>query len=140
MTEEQSDAVHQRVLDLLAAEGVPIAASYICPHAPWDHCPCRKPSPLLLQRAQAGHAIDFTQSYIVGDKKSDIDLGHHTGCKTILYAVEPTKDNAQANPHFQSNNWSQIADWILNLPFVLFAFVRVHSRPNVFAFLSQTKQ
>jgi D-glycero-D-manno-heptose 1,7-bisphosphate phosphatase len=113
MTAEESDAVHQRVLDLLAAEGVPIAGSYICPHSPWDHCECRKPSPVLLRRAAVEHGIDLSQSFMVGDKKTDVDLGRATGCRTALYAVHSNKDNEGAAPDYQSGSWAAIADWIL---------------------------
>ena len=114
MTAEQSDAVHQRVVDLLAAEGVPIAGSYICPHAPWDHCQCRKPSPVLLRQAAAEHGIDFSQSFMVGDKKTDVDLGRATGCRTLLYAAHAHKDNEGAEPDYRSNSWAEIANWILS--------------------------
>jgi histidinol-phosphate phosphatase family protein len=112
MTPEQSNAVHRRTLDLLASEGVPIAGSYICPHAPWDHCACRKPSPVLLQQAAAEHNIDCTQSFMIGDKKTDIDLGQTAGCRTVLYATGETRDNAGAVPDFRSASWPDIAAWL----------------------------
>src|ERR1035438_6226507 len=96
LTAQQSDAVHRRTVELLAAEGIAIAGSYICPHAPWDRCSCRKPSPLLLQRAAAEHRIEFERSFVVGDKKSDIDAGKATGCRTVLYATGDSQDNADA--------------------------------------------
>jgi D-glycero-D-manno-heptose 1,7-bisphosphate phosphatase len=114
MTAAQSDAVHQRVLDLLTAEGIPIAGSYICPHAPWDHCPCRKPSPVLLRKAAAEHGIDLEQSFVVGDKKTDVDLGKAVGCRTALYAARANKDNEGAKPDYRSNAWPEIANWILS--------------------------
>ena len=108
MTREQCDAVHTRTLELLALEGVPITGSYICPHAPWDHCQCRKPSPLLLQQAAAEHAIDFARSFMVGDKKADVDAGRAAGCQTILYATGETKDNAGAEPDYRVAAWNEI--------------------------------
>jgi histidinol-phosphate phosphatase family protein len=114
MTAAQSEAVHQRVLDLLVAEGIPITGSYICPHAPWDRCQCRKPSPVLLRQAATEHGIDFAQSFVVGDKKTDVDLGRAVGCRTALYATRANKDNEGAMPDYQSNAWAQIANWILS--------------------------
>jgi D-glycero-D-manno-heptose 1,7-bisphosphate phosphatase len=113
MTQEQSTAVHNRTLALLAAEGVPILGSYLCPHAPWDRCECRKPSPLLVRRAAGEHGIEFSESWMIGDKKTDVDLGRVVGCRTILYAVRETKDNAGAEPDYRSDSWAEIADWIV---------------------------
>ncbi len=113
MTAEQANDVHRRVLGLLAAEGVPITGSYICPHAPWDQCQCRKPSPVLVRRAAADREIDFSKSFVIGDKKTDVDLGRVTGCRSVLYANQATQDNAGASPDYQSGKWHEIADWIL---------------------------
>jgi len=113
MTAEQSDAVHRRTLDLLETEGVPVLASYICPHAPWDRCECRKPSTVLVERAAREHAIEFRGSFMIGDKKTDVDMGKEAGCRTVLYATGDTKDNLGASPDYRSGSWREIADWIL---------------------------
>jgi D-glycero-D-manno-heptose 1,7-bisphosphate phosphatase len=113
VTQEQSDAVHRRTLEMLAAGGVPITGSYICPHAPWDHCACRKPSTVLLMQAAGEHGIERGASFLVGDKKTDVDLGRAAGCRTVLYGAGDTKDNAGATPDFRSASWEEIADWIM---------------------------
>lgn len=112
MTREQSEAVHRRTLDLLAAAGIPITGTYICPHAPWDACDCRKPSPVLLHQAAAEHRIDFAKSFMIGDKKSDVDCGRKVGARTALYARGETKDNAGAAPDFRASDWLDIVEWI----------------------------
>jgi D-glycero-D-manno-heptose 1,7-bisphosphate phosphatase len=114
ITQAESDAVHLRTIELLAAEGIPITDSYICPHAPWEYCQCRKPSTMLLEQAAAEHAIDFSGSFMIGDKKSDIDLGRAAGCRTVLYVTGETKDNAGAAPDFRSASWIEIAAWALD--------------------------
>jgi histidinol-phosphate phosphatase family protein len=112
MTREQSDAVHNRTLAMLAMANVAITGTYICPHAPWDECQCRKPSPWLLQQAAREHGIDFSQSFMVGDKKSDVDVGRAVGCRTVLYARRETRDNAGAEPDFRCGSWLEIGNWI----------------------------
>jgi len=116
MTRSQSDAVHQRTLELLAATGVSVTGSYICPHAPWDDCACRKPSTVLLRQAAAEHGIDFERSFMIGDKKTDIDTGRAAGCRTVLYAAADTPDNAGAAPDYRSGSWHEIAGWVLACP------------------------
>lgn len=55
-----------------------------CPHAPEDKCKCRKPLPAMGLKLIKKYNIDPARSYMVGDKKSDIDFGRNLGMKTIL--------------------------------------------------------
>ena len=54
-----------------------------CPHSPHHDCVCRKPKTLLLQIVKEQYCIDFTKSYFVGDKITDIICGKSLGLKTI---------------------------------------------------------
>jgi histidinol phosphatase-like enzyme len=38
----------------------------------------------MLLNAQKEFDIDFSSSYMIGDKRSDIQAGQAVGCKTIL--------------------------------------------------------
>ena len=78
--------MHERFVALLASEGISLHAVRYCPHAPWESCQCRKPSPGLLLTAADEFGLDLGQSFIVGDKGSDIEAGHRAGCHTILLA------------------------------------------------------
>lgn len=55
--------------------------TYICPHKPEDKCVCRKPSPYLILQAAKDYDIDLSQSYMFGDKESDVKAGERAGCK-----------------------------------------------------------
>lgn len=64
---------------------------YVCPHHPnatllayRAPCDCRKPNPGLLLRAQREHGLNLAESYLVGDRLSDITAGQRAGCKTVL--------------------------------------------------------
>jgi heptosyltransferase-2 len=66
-----------------------------CPHHPEDHCPCRKPSPGMLLTARAKYGIDLKQSFVVGDKESDILCAEAVGAQGILLGKEGSgKDRA----------------------------------------------
>ena len=55
-----------------------------CPHTSTDSCTCRKPLPgLLLEEDQLG-PIDYSTSWIVGDRDSDIQAGIAAGCRTVF--------------------------------------------------------
>lgn len=61
-----------------------IDAFYFCPHLPEDACDCRKPAIGLVLQAFEDFAIDLPNSWMVGDKRSDIELGFNAGVATAL--------------------------------------------------------
>lgn len=62
---------------------------YICPHHPKvTNCLCRKPKPLLLQKAMAEAGVsDPGDCIFIGDSPTDVEAGNAAGIKT--YKVEP---------------------------------------------------
>ncbi|HEX2874261.1 MAG TPA: HAD family hydrolase [Polyangiaceae bacterium] len=61
-----------------------------CPHHPQAtepeyrrDCGCRKPAPGLLLEAALKHGISLKQSFMIGDRPSDVVAGHRAGCTTI---------------------------------------------------------
>lgn len=95
--------VNDRMLDLLARQaGVVLDAIYYCPHAPWQECSCRKPAGGMLRAAAEDFAFDPAQSFVIGDKPCDIELGLRAGATTILvrtgYGAE-VEALGKTNPH-----------------------------------------
>ena len=89
--EEDALLFHQAMKENLAREGAHIDAIYYCPHHPEAkiekyrvNCNCRKPKPGMLTRAEKELNINLKQSFIIGDKLSDIEAGKRAGCKTIM--------------------------------------------------------
>lgn len=89
------EALHQRLTQLLAAEaGASLDALYYCPYlsqpeggmnadlACWSTW--RKPNTGMLVAAAWEHDLELTQSFMVGDKATDIDLAHNAGCRGVL--------------------------------------------------------
>ena len=81
---EDLDAIHERLFDLLAAQGVEIDGVYLCPHHPDDHCSCRKPRPGLVKRAAEDFGFNPRNAFVIGDNRSDVALGQAVGASTIL--------------------------------------------------------
>ncbi len=90
------EAVHRRLVDRLAAHGVLIDDAQYCLHAPEDHCACRKPSALMIERSARQLGADLTQSFMIGDKPSDVEAGRRAGCHTILLRPQPAAPRAAA--------------------------------------------
>lgn len=83
--------VRDRLGEMLAAHGAPLAGFHHCPHHPEGSvaiyardCDCRKPRPGLITAAAAEHAIDLGRSWLVGDILDDVEAGRAAGCRTVL--------------------------------------------------------
>jgi D-glycero-D-manno-heptose 1,7-bisphosphate phosphatase len=61
-----------------------IDAFYFCPHLPCDGCLCRKPDLGMIDAARAEFEIEMENSWMVGDKKVDVETGHAANLKSAL--------------------------------------------------------
>jgi D-glycero-D-manno-heptose 1,7-bisphosphate phosphatase len=76
--------VHERLKNLLTAEGARLDAIYACLHGPREGCPCRKPQPALVLSAARDLDLDLSRSYAVGDRYKDLKTAANAGVKAIL--------------------------------------------------------
>ncbi len=90
--------IHQKMQDELKKHGGLVDKIYFCPHTPEYHCECRKPKSGLFTQIQQDYAVDFQQTYCIGDSKRDIQAGLTAGCKNILVLTGHGKDTLDANP------------------------------------------
>ena len=81
---ERLAEIHARMGDLLEAEGVRIDGIFFCPHHPDDGCPCRKPAPGLVDQAVERFGFDPARAFVIGDMKSDVELGRAVGATSVL--------------------------------------------------------
>lgn len=76
--------IHQLIADHLAEYGVSIADWFYCPHHETvGRCLCRKPSPLMIERALARHQIAPEQAYLIGDQESDTEAAQRAGIQAL---------------------------------------------------------
>jgi len=92
-TENDYDAVQKRLDELLKSNGVKFTEYYHCPHLPEDNCVCRKPEPYFALKASAEFGISLQNSYMVGDKQSDIEFGKNFGAKGCFFNVRNLVEN-----------------------------------------------
>ena len=101
--------VHERLKELLRAEGVSLDAIYYCPHhakpeglpdtgdagtagrtesVPVEHlsidCDCRKPKDGMGRRALKDLGLDLKGSWMIGDKAADLGFAQNLGVEEIL--------------------------------------------------------
>ncbi len=82
-------AIHEKLQSGLAQAGAWLDDVLLCPHHPDDGCRCRKPRPGMIEQASARHAIDVSNSYVVGDQSRDVELARRVGAKGILVMTGP---------------------------------------------------
>jgi D-glycero-D-manno-heptose 1,7-bisphosphate phosphatase len=84
ITLEEAEAINQRIIEEITDAGGRIDGLFVCPHAPDDHCFCRKPQPGLILQAAGALAIDLPSSVMIGDVLTDIQAGSAAGIKTLI--------------------------------------------------------
>ena len=67
-TLEDAEQFNRALAQELEKHGVILNDFYTCPHAPEEHCECRKPSPFMVTEAMKKYEIDPSQSYMFGDR------------------------------------------------------------------------
>jgi len=80
--------INSKLKKMLQAESINIEFFKICPHSAVDFCLCRKPKILLGEQAISEFEIDRSTSFMIGDRKSDIQFGIGLGLKTILIGTD----------------------------------------------------
>jgi D-glycero-D-manno-heptose 1,7-bisphosphate phosphatase len=70
--------------ELIAREIPAIAKFVVCFHDNGDGCDCRKPKPGMLLAGATEFSIDLKRSYMVGDRRGDVEAGVAAGSRTIF--------------------------------------------------------
>jgi D-glycero-D-manno-heptose 1,7-bisphosphate phosphatase len=91
---------------------------YHCPHLPCDGCECRKPGLKMIRDAERDLDIDLERSWIVGDKKIDVEAGPAAGMRTALVLTgygTTHKDALKQHPDVIAADLGEAAAEILRL-------------------------
>ena len=77
------------MMEKLSLKGISIKGVYHCPHGPDEGCRCRKPRSGMFKVAQKEFKLDMKNSWMIGDKESDMKAGVNAGVKNrILLSKE----------------------------------------------------
>jgi len=113
---------------IVSAGGPKLSGFYFCPHHPRatraelrTDCACRKPAPGLLLQAAAEHDIALEQSFMLGDRPSDVVAGLRAGCTTVQLLsgaheaapIEVTGGFEARAPHYVARELREAASLVL---------------------------
>lgn len=74
---------HELVLNTLSSQGIDFEQVLICPHKPEDKCSCRKPNIGMVLPYLADTSWDRENSYFIGDRDTDVQMGLNMGIKSL---------------------------------------------------------
>jgi imidazoleglycerol-phosphate dehydratase/histidinol-phosphatase len=100
--EEAFWLVHQRLLKTLEGEGIKFKEILIDRSLPQENAPTRKPRTGLLTKYLKGD-YNLENSYVIGDRRSDVELAKNLGAKAILISNQPSRDAVLV-----TTSWSEI--------------------------------
>ncbi|WP_407923314.1 D-glycero-beta-D-manno-heptose 1,7-bisphosphate 7-phosphatase [Arcobacter suis] len=78
-------------------KGIEILKVYFCPHSPTETCECRKPKIGMIQQSLNDFNIDLQNSWLIGDKKSDIETAINANISNKILISQYKKNSEFLN-------------------------------------------
>jgi imidazoleglycerol-phosphate dehydratase/histidinol-phosphatase len=105
--EEDFIIPHTKMLTTLKNEGVAFKEIFIDSSFEHKKSPNRKPGIGMLIPYLRDNSIDLEQSYVIGDRATDVQLAKNIGCKSVRISAEQ-----DANADFTSTSWNDIVYYL----------------------------
>lgn len=99
---ENFEKINNKIFQVLKSENIEIDEIFVCPHTKDDNCNCRKPKLGMIENWLMNNEFDKQNSYVVGDRTTDMEFANNLQIKGFLLNNETT--------------WKTIADEIINKP------------------------
>ncbi|HYE56669.1 MAG TPA: bifunctional histidinol-phosphatase/imidazoleglycerol-phosphate dehydratase HisB [Chitinophagaceae bacterium] len=87
--EETFWPVHKHVMTSFANEGIHFKEVFIDRSFPHENLPTRKPGIGLVKHFMDNPGYDIANSFVIGDRITDVQLGKNLGCKVIWLNNDP---------------------------------------------------
>jgi imidazoleglycerol-phosphate dehydratase/histidinol-phosphatase len=107
--ESNFEIVHQKMLGILANEGIRFDAIYIDRSFPGENKTTRKPGTGMLTGYMDGR-YDLVNSFVIGDRLTDIQLAENLGSKAIL--INNNTDRVAGDKVFFADQWDDIYQYL----------------------------
>ena len=113
--------VQRHIIKSFASEGVSFHAVHIDRSFAKDNSPNRKPNTGMLKDYLSNTNYDIPNSYVVGDRITDVQLAKNLGCKAIYLNTDPTLGVAEIKNKMEelqpvialeTKEWSEIYSFL----------------------------
>jgi histidinol-phosphate phosphatase family protein len=108
-------ATNNELISSFKDAGVEIEKIYTCPHARSTNCICRKPARGLIDLALKEYQIDLVNSFIVGDRVTDVELSKKVGMMSIYIESSHHKLPSGLQPNFIAKGLSEVVLYIIGV-------------------------
>ena len=115
--EETFWPAHTKMLRTLAGEGVFFDDQLIDPTFPQENAPTRKPQTGMFTK-YLSEDYDMSQSYVIGDRATDVELAANLGAKAILLQQVSVGEKMLEGKSFSEScvlitpRWSDVAEFL----------------------------
>lgn len=108
--------VQNKMLKTFKNEGISFDDIHIDPTLPEDNAPTRKPGTGMLQKYLDG-SYDLENSFVIGDRITDIKLAENLGSKAIAYGKSITNEQLEEldlskTCSFKSSDWIDVFSFL----------------------------
>ena len=113
--EETFWPVHNLVMKTFENEGIIFDDVQIDRSFPEDNAPTRKPRTGMLTQYIDNDAYDLENSFVIGDRATDVELAYNLGCKAILLQKDDSilKDKKlQDTCVLATADWDKVAEFL----------------------------
>lgn len=111
--QENFDTVQRKMLNIFKNEGVEFDKIFIDKSYPEDNLPTRKPGTAMLN-GFFSDKYDLANSFVLGDRLTDIELAQNLGCKAIFINEISTGKLAEFVA-LQTQDWDEIGEYLFSL-------------------------
>lgn len=103
---------HNSMLRTFENEGITFDDVLIDRSFPEENAPTRKPRTGMLGKYMSGE-YDLANSFVIGDRKTDVELAKNLGCKAIfMNETEVLPEELQLICTFQTTDWDRISEFL----------------------------
>lgn len=108
------DKVQRKLLQILDNEDISFDKIFIDKSFPEENVPTRKPKTGMLE-GYFTEEYDLPNSYVIGDRISDIELAKNLGCKAIIINGDTELIKSKSLTEFcalQTNDWNKVTEFL----------------------------
>ncbi len=111
---EHYEKVQEKFIQAFRNEGIEFEEVIIDETLPEQNAPTRKPGTALLEKYMNG-GYDLENSYVIGDRFTDVELARNLGCRAILIGDESKQEALNKEDYHQAcelitHSWDQIRE------------------------------